>query len=323
MMIQVLFSFFLLFCYSFKCSAQYSMLDGHSEFSETRIPVDEENRLSKIELKTNMYHCGQVINKYENNGVEKSFSLSNSNKTFYYDRELFIREVEVRGSNIKIEGINFTLGLIDKNNNGIFNEVNVDEVIIEIGKVDSLYLSDDNSWLYHINENHEVYFKVNNKSYVIRDIERNGLFLNLSSRSIENVTSKNINTNLFNVSLNAIRNRNTIEPLSKDKYKYIIAELWWAGCGGCLKAIPKINTLSTKYRNEILVIGLNHIDSKNVINKFIDNYSMLYPQYSITKSDLESLGPFCKSFPRAMLFDSKGNLISNDFDLRLINQLLK
>ena len=58
------------------------MLDGHSEFSETRIPLDEKMGPSKIELKTNMYHCGQVINKYENNGVEKSFSLSNSNKTF-------------------------------------------------------------------------------------------------------------------------------------------------------------------------------------------------------------------------------------------------
>jgi thiol-disulfide isomerase/thioredoxin len=279
--------------------------------------------ISKIELKTNMYHCDQVINKYENNGIEKFFSLSNSNKTFYYDKEMFIREVEVKGSKIKIDGNDFTIGLIDKNNNGIFNEVNVDEVIIEIGKVDSLFLSDNNSWIYKINERREVYFKVNNKSFVIHDIDSKGLFLNLSNSISENVKSNNINTNLFNVHLDTIRNSLTIAQQSKNKYKYIVAELWWAGCGGCLRAIPQINALSSKYQNEILVIGLNHIDRKNVINSFIDKYSMLYPQYSISKSDLESFGPFCKSFPRAILFDSKGNLINNDFDLGLMNQLIK
>jgi len=279
--------------------------------------------ISKIELKTNMYHCGKVINKYENNGIEKFFSLSNSNKTFYYDRELFIREVEVKGSKIKIDGNDFTIGLIDKNNNGVFNEVNVDEIILEIGKVDSLLLGDDNSWVYKINESGEVYFKVNNKSFVIHDIDSKGFFLNLSNSTNENVKSNNINTNLFNVHLDTIRYSLPIEQLKINKYKYIIAELWWAGCGGCLRAIPKINALSSKYQNEILVIGLNHIDQKNVINIFIDKYGMLYPQYSISKRDLESLGPFCKSFPRAILFDSKGNLLNNDFDLELMNQLIE
>jgi thiol-disulfide isomerase/thioredoxin len=279
--------------------------------------------VSRIELNSNLYHRDKVLNKFENNGIEKSFSLSSINKTFYYDKELFIREVEVRGSKIKIGGIDFTIGLIDKNNNGIFNEVNVDEIIIEIGKVDSLFLSDNNSWIYCINENHEVYFKVNNKSFVIRNIDKKGLFLNLTSSFNENIKSNNINTNLFNVKLDTIHKSLPIDQINKKKYKFIVAELWWAGCGGCLRAIPKINKFSSTYQNEILVIGLNHLDHKNVINKFIEKYSILYPQYSISKSDLESFGPFCKSFPRAILFDAKGNLINNDFDLEQINKLIK
>lgn len=279
--------------------------------------------ISKIELNSNLYNSDKVINKFEISGIEKSFYLSNSNKTFYYDRELFIREVEVRGSNIKIEGSNFTVGLIDKNNNGIFNEVNVDEVIIEIGNVDSLLLSDNNSWIYSIDNNHEVNFNVNNNSFVIHDIDRMGLFLSLSSNTIESDKFNNINTNLFNVHLDTVCNSLQIEQIKKNKYKYIIAELWWAGCGGCLMAIPKINEISSIYRNEILVIGLNHIDPNNVIEKNIDKYSILYPQYSISKNDLESLGPLCKSFPRALLFDSKGNLLDNNFDLGVINQLIE
>lgn len=281
------------------------------------------NSISKIELNSNLYNCDKVLNKFENNGIEKSFTLSSSNKTFYYDKELFIREVEVRGSKIKIEGSEFTIGLIDKNNNGIFNEVNIDEIIIEIGKVDSLLLSDNNSWINSINEDHKVYFKVNNKLFVIHDIDRNGLFLNLSSSFNKNVKSNNINTNLFNVNLDTTHKSLPIDQTNKKKHKFIVAELWWAGCGGCLRSIPEINALSSKYQNEILIIGLNHIDSKNVINKFIDKYSITYPQYSISKSDLESLGPLCKSFPRAMLFDSRGNLINNNFDLGLIDQLIK
>lgn len=103
----------------------------------------------------------------------------------------------------------------------------------------------------------------------------------------------------------------------------VLLDFWYFGCTPCLKAMPKLNNLYNKYKNEGLSIyGLNPFDNApnkiEVINKFINKSDIQYPILFIEKELVEeyeiSVYPTIFILKKGQIIHSiKGNS-ENDFN---------
>nr|WP_321451232.1 TlpA disulfide reductase family protein [uncultured Carboxylicivirga sp.] len=67
--------------------------------------------------------------------------------------------------------------------------------------------------------------------------------------------------------------------LNDYKGKYVLLDFWYIGCGSCIKSIPQLNALHTKYQNSGLnVLGVNCLtNNKDKIKRYCEIQNMKYP----------------------------------------------
>lgn len=72
---------------------------------------------------------------------------------------------------------------------------------------------------------------------------------------------------------------NTSAPLTLAdlKNQVVVVEFWATNCGICVRAIPKLNQLQQKYKNQgVTVVGLTK-ESKDVIEQYAKDKKIQYP----------------------------------------------
>lgn len=105
---------------------------------------------------------------------------------------------------------------------------------------------------------------------------------------------------------------NTVKPF-EIKGQVVLLEFWFRNCGPCVKAVPSINLLHTKYGNKGLkIFGVEFTEqetSLNLLKAYKTKINMLYPS-------LYMGGPLAKSLnvqagPTIVIIDKKGDVIYN------------
>ena len=97
---------------------------------------------------------------------------------------------------------------------------------------------------------------------------------------------------------------------SKFKGKVVLLEFWFKFCGPCVKAVPELNELTEKHKNdEFLLYGVEFREnfSKENLQEYVSkikiNYPVLYNGKKLAKK--YSIG----AAPTFMIIDKKGNII--------------
>lgn len=97
------------------------------------------------------------------------------------------------------------------------------------------------------------------------------------------------------------------ETVSLDRFKgqVVVLDFGYRGCLYCLKLIPEINRLSTKYK-DVVFLGVDSRDSKEMINDFHAKNKLNYR----TIDDAKQLEAKLKvtSFPTIVVIGKKGNV---------------
>lgn len=109
------------------------------------------------------------------------------------------------------------------------------------------------------------------------------------------------------------------------KNKPIILEFWSTTCGPCIKAIPHVNKLHNRYKQDISFISVNSFDKNEKIKKFlikhniensiaVDAERILYKQFDV------------KSIPVTIIIDKKGFIrwkgLASELNSEMIDKFL-
>lgn len=105
-----------------------------------------------------------------------------------------------------------------------------------------------------------------------------------------------------------LNNGKTIK-LTDLKNKVILLDFWYRGCLPCLKAIPDLIALQEEFKNDLVIIGINDMDTKNDVN---DYYSYKKVNYLSTYKSDTNISKKLKisAFPTTVIINQNGEVVS-------------
>ena len=94
--------------------------------------------------------------------------------------------------------------------------------------------------------------------------------------------------------------------LAAFKGKIVLLDFWATWCGPCRMEIPKLQKLSQKESDTMVILGVNVGEDEGVVRKFVHEYKMTYPVL-LTKLDDRLFAQYAvKAYPTAVIIDAKG-----------------
>jgi len=67
--------------------------------------------------------------------------------------------------------------------------------------------------------------------------------------------------------------------------KIVILDFWYRGCGWCIRAMPRINALARKYRDESVVfLGVNKDSDLGDMKVVVESMDPAYPNWNAPKA---------------------------------------
>ena len=111
--------------------------------------------------------------------------------------------------------------------------------------------------------------------------------------------------------------------------KYILIDFWGTWCAPCVAEMPKVKEYQDKYKEELVVLGINSGDSKERIVKFISSKGYNWIQVMSNKGNENLVLKFnVTAFPTKFIIDPQGVILyrsngSGDEAFKMLDKLLK
>lgn len=142
--------------------------------------------------------------------------------------------------------------------------------------------------------------------------------------NLDNNMTSNIGKKLTNWELPELNNDSFVNP-SKLIGNIILLEFWFKNCGGCIKAIPSLNEIKTRFENynfKIYGVEFEDDNSKENLEKYIIDQKILYP--TLYKGKKIALDYGIKSAPTFMIIDKYGKIIhlKSGFSVEHMNEII-
>ncbi|WP_346880801.1 TlpA disulfide reductase family protein [uncultured Algibacter sp.] len=94
--------------------------------------------------------------------------------------------------------------------------------------------------------------------------------------------------------------------------KYVLIDFWGVWCGPCVKEMPEVKAFQEKYKDKLVVLGINSGDTKEKAQKFIDEHNYNWQQILSDKKNTSDnfVNRFnVQGFPTKFIIDPKGNIV--------------
>ncbi|SNR47598.1 Thiol-disulfide isomerase or thioredoxin [Dokdonia pacifica] len=142
---------------------------------------------------------------------------------------------------------------------------------------------------------------------------------------VKESTAKNETKKIENWELPNLDNDKLID-FSTFKGNVVLLEFWFKFCGPCVKAVPELNALSEKYKNEnFLLYGIEFRENfpKENLQEYTSKIKMSYPTLYKGKELADKYS--VQAAPTVMIIDKKGTIIyvASGFDKEKIESIIK
>ena len=132
-----------------------------------------------------------------------------------------------------------------------------------------------------------------------------------------------------------IKTNSTVDGAAFDittlRGKYVLIDFWGIWCGPCVAEMPKVKKYQEKYKDKLVVIGVDSGDGKEAIQKFITEKGFTWRHLISAKGNTSDnfVNRFnVKGFPTKFIIDPEGKIIkrylgSGEEAFALLDKLLK
>ena len=112
-----------------------------------------------------------------------------------------------------------------------------------------------------------------------------------------------------NFTSNATPNGETFELYSL-KGKYVLVDFWGTWCAPCIAEMPTVKEYQEKYKDQLVILGINSGDSMEKMVQFLDKYDYDWQQV-LAQNETEDLVLKLNvaGFPTKFILDPEGKII--------------
>ena len=120
-----------------------------------------------------------------------------------------------------------------------------------------------------------------------------------------------------------LNNDKTVK-LTDLKGKVVLLDFWYRGCFPCLKATPDLITMQEEFKDNLVIIGINDMDTKEDITDYYvykkGNYFSTYKTKMNISKNLK-----VSAFPTFVIINQKGEVVKTEvgFDKGSIRKTIK
>ncbi|MDQ1096786.1 MULTISPECIES: TlpA family protein disulfide reductase [Chryseobacterium] len=102
----------------------------------------------------------------------------------------------------------------------------------------------------------------------------------------------------------------------------VLLEFWIRNCSYCIKAVPELNTLNTRYGvSGLKILAINTTDSQQAIHQFVARHKVNYDTVNGDTSVNENYG--VSAFPQIILIDKQGIILySGDLNIPVLDAMI-
>ena len=272
--------------------------------------VDSEKKTIKIHLEHFVQGVNAPIFKTHFLKEQGNVPVTNPNITYLLSLDSGATlPVVAKGGDYNLDNNPFRVILVDMNNDGIFNELEVDCVSVGVFGQDTVSL------MGHLTPLTEegLIIQAGDEKFSFSAISDNGESLNLEKLEGEDNSETAMVFPSKLLSLEAkLLNEQAVDISSLTKDKFVFFEFWYSGCQGCIASIPKINGLAEKYSKDLLIIGVNSYDDLAYAQKLTEKHDFLGFNQQILGVESPAIMDYFGSMsihPRGYLFDREGTLV--------------
>jgi len=232
----------------------------------------------------------------------KPFDLSALIDGVMTDTSFNYYPIKIKKGTCEINNSTFQVGLIDENRNNSFVDIGKDKLIFFPTGTDSIHY-EPLTYSAFTTLDEKTIVQINGNKYDVK-AENDQIELTQVDDTADSVRC------VFNSQipdLQVFDEYGNEKKLSdyKEADKNLIVELWFMGCRGCIKALPKLKEIDT---DENTIISLNVVDSQTEIYHFKKKYDIPWDMVKSDKPTLQQLGNL-GLYPSAIVYDKQGNLV--------------
>jgi thiol-disulfide isomerase/thioredoxin len=213
------------------------------------------------------------------------------------------------------EGI--TMILLDINGNGLHNDYGVDMMALAPNNWDVLN-ADRFNRLNFLPINQNQVLLINNQYLTISEVTESEISLTPAQPTDDFITFPYYIPKL---------SRNSIDGEMLDfqgltqQGRLIYFEFWGTWCKPCVAQIPDLKQLQNKYKDQLIIIGIDHDDELSKLKEFTAKVKMDWPQIQNDEDINRSFGGVYL-YPLGVLYNSDGKLIRYDISAKEIIAVL-
>ena len=94
--------------------------------------------------------------------------------------------------------------------------------------------------------------------------------------------------------------------------QYVLIDFWGIWCGPCVKEMPEVKAFQEKYKDKLVVLGINSGDTKEKVQKFVDENNYGWQQILSERKNTSDnfVNRFnVQGFPTKLIIDPRGNIV--------------
>ena len=303
--------------YKSKNPTIYKSIEGKLDFSNNDIIINSKRRTNIIELETRKGKVEYVIDYTQK--LNKSDGIAELSDSLALIDVKY--SIPIWYNNLKF-GVNYykndtiCIALYDENNNGVFNEKNIDRIIISDKKEIPYFEALETASSTLISDS--VFILLGKKSFKVIYIAPQGNLIYLDSI---NKIHSNDYLKLFekipdNVYLTSDSTSVRLNETAKTG-NYFFVNLWIPRCVECVQDLVRIDSVSIAFKNKLSTLSL--LNSVNLVElkKTMANLKLTSPQgLSSIKMNSEL---HLSGYPFGLLFNKNGDVIKR---IHKVNELI-
>lgn len=259
-------------------------------------------------------------------GIEKIKLYKDSTFVYYF----YGKSTKKTSSGVyKDKKETFRISIFDYNDNGIFNEPEIDYIIITMPNEVELR--------YHFGVSFkriedEMFIKTNNRTFKIVEIDSLGQHIKINETKESGDYFVKLINQIPNMQFTTLKGSQKNFRDYVDGEKFIYVEFWGLWCGGCIQILPELSKVYQHHKNKLTFIYLNAAADKRLkklnISENIEDIEALIEKYKLEEwihgiSNNEIENEFLiNGYPYGVLFDKNGNVIKFNCSYKDLDNIL-